>query len=151
MQKLMKNEYFKKGWHIENLRGDVASVFSNINCVVLAIDKMSLSSADTQALVSAMDTRVWEVNLHEGVTLDLETLTQYDGTGKCEFLRTWNIKLGKEYEECFEVDENEEEDGLNSDNEVENELIHANGKEEIDFGDNVVNETTEEQHSQDLA
>ena len=81
--------------YIENLRGDVTLVFSNINCLVLVIDKMSLSSLDTQALVSAMDTRVKEVNLYEGVTLDLETLTQYDGTGKCEFLRTWNLRTWK--------------------------------------------------------
>ena len=64
--------------YIENLRGDVTSVFSNINCVVLAIDKMSLSPVDTQTLVGAMDSRVEEVNLYEGVTMDLETLTQYD-------------------------------------------------------------------------
>ena len=76
--------------YIENLRGDVTSVFSNINCVVLAIDKMSLSPVDTQALVSAMDTRVDEVHLYKDVTLDLETLTQYDGTGNCGFLRTEN-------------------------------------------------------------
>ena len=81
--------------YIENLRGHVTSVFTNINCVVLAIDKMSLSSEDTQALVSAMDTRVEEVNLYEGVTLDLRTLTQYDGTGKCGFLKIWNIKYSK--------------------------------------------------------
>ena len=188
--------------YIENLRGDVTSVFSNINSMFLVIDNMSLSPVDTQALVSAMDTRVEEINLHEGVTLDLETLTQYDGTGKCGFLRTWNIKcnnwledqeddfeeyekvekwraemhknwgswgtcrLGSipnyiefirdwsdifEYEESFEVDENEEEDGLNSDNEVENELKHPNGEEEIDFGDKVVNETTEEKNPHDLA
>ena len=56
-----------------------------------------------------------------------------------------------EYEESFEVDENEEEDGLNSDNEVENELKHPNGEEEIDFGDKVVNETTEEKNPHDLA
>ena len=73
--------------YMENLRGDVTSVFSNINCVVLAIDKMSLSPVDTQALVSAMDTRVDEVHLYKNVTLDLETLTQYDGTGNCGFLR----------------------------------------------------------------
>ena len=183
-------------------------MFSSIKCVVLVIDKMALKPVDTVALVSAMDTRVEEVNFHEGVTLDLETLTQYDGTGKCGFLRTWNIKcnnwledeeedfeeyekvekwraemhknwgswgtcrLGSipnyiafirdyeddlsdiyegEYEESFEVDENEEEDGLNSDNEVENELKHPNGEEEIDFGDKVVNETTEEKNPHDLA
>ena len=56
----------------------MTSVFSNINCVVLAIDKMSLSPLDTQTLVGAMDSRVEEVNLYEGVTMDLETLTQYD-------------------------------------------------------------------------
>ena len=76
--------------YMENLRGDVTSVFSNINCVVLAIDKMSLSPVDTQALVGAMDTRVDEVHLYKDVTLDLETLTQYDGTGNCGFLRTEN-------------------------------------------------------------
>ena len=95
--------------YIENLRGDVTSVFSNINCVVLAIDKMSLSPVDTQTLVGAMDSRVEEVNLYEGVTMDLETLTQYDGTGKCDFLRTWNIKCNntpwsedKDQEDDFE-------------------------------------------------
>ena len=67
-------------------------MFSNINCEVLVIDKMALSSSDTQALVGAMDTRVEEVYLYEDVTLDLGKLTQYDGTGKCELLRTWNIK-----------------------------------------------------------
>ena len=41
-----------------------------------------------------------------------------------EFIRDWeddwsDIYEG-EYEESFEVDENEEEDGLNSDSEVEN-------------------------------
>ena len=181
--------------YIENLRGDVTSVFSNINCVVLAIDKMSLSPVDTQTLVGAMDSRVEEVNLYEGVTMDLEILTEYDGAGKCGLLRTWNIKCNYTYwledenenqedgfedyekvekwkgkmendwglfwlssianyieiirdyedpsdiygeaEESSEVGLTEEEDGLNSDNEVE----------EIDFGSNVVNvvnETTEE-------
>ena len=85
----------------------MTSVFSNINCVILVIDKMSLGPLDTQALVGAMDTRVEEINLHEGVTLDLETLTQYDGTGKCEFLRTWNIKCNnlpwlEDQEDAFE-------------------------------------------------
>ena len=49
--------------------------------------------------------------------------------------------------ESFEADEKEEEDGLNSDNQVENE----DGEEEIDFGNNVVIEPTEEQIHHDLA
>ena len=89
---------------IENLRGDVTSVFSNINCVILVIDKMSLSPVDTQALVSAMDTRVEEINLHEGVTLDLETLTQYDGTGKCGYLELRVLSVNF-------IGEDEESDG----------------------------------------
>ena len=49
--------------------------------------------------------------------------------------------------ESFEADEKEEEDGLNSDNQVENE----DGEEEIDFGNNVDIEPTEEQIHHDLA
>ena len=52
-----------------------------------------------------------------------------------------------EYEESFEADEKEEEDGLNRDNQVEKE----NGEAEIDFGNNVVNVPTEEQIHHDLA
>ena len=49
--------------------------------------------------------------LYEGVTLDLETLTQYDGTGKCEFLRTWNLKHSKAYFEppIFDEEDNFED------------------------------------------
>ena len=159
-----------------------------------------------------MDTRVEEVNFNEGVTLDLGTLTQYDGTGKCGFLRTWNIKYSKapfyedqdddfedyeqvdkwvqkmemdwgtsrtllstancmeilrncgvywsdcgEYEESFELDDNEEEDWW-SDNEVEDVLNNSDGGEaeavEVDSGKNGVKEdleTVKEQIHQDLA
>ena len=63
----------------------------------------------------------------------------------------WSEGEYEEYEECFKVDENEEEDGLNSDNEVENELKLENGEEEIDSGIKVDNETTEGQNLHDLA
>ena len=150
--------------YIENLRGDVTLVFSNINCVVLVIDKIALSSSDTQALVGAMDTRAEEVCLYEGVTLDWGTLTQYkyDGTGKCGYLRTWNINAWCDYlsdyeedEESLELDDNEEED---SDNEVEDVLNNSDSEgaeaAEVDSGKSDVKEDleiTKEQIQQDLA
>ena len=36
-----------------------------------------------------MDTRVKQVELRKGVTLDMDTLTQYDGKGECEWVELW--------------------------------------------------------------
>ena len=62
----------------------VGSILANVQCPVLSLWNMELSEENTQALVTAM-TRVQGVVL-DGVTLDIEELTQYDGQGRCSEL-----------------------------------------------------------------
>ena len=69
---------------IERVTGDLAPVLSSLQCRMLYIFNTSLTTADTQQLVAAMDTRVKEVTLESGITLDIETLAQYNGMGECE-------------------------------------------------------------------
>ena len=70
---------------ILNVTGDLAPVLSSVQCRGLTIEgPQRLSTANTQQLVAAMDTRVERVVLASGATLDIDTLAQYDGTGECE-------------------------------------------------------------------
>ena len=69
---------------IDRVTGDLSPVLSSFDGLSLAIANMSLSTADTQQLVAAMDTRVEWVRLGGDVTLDMDTLAQYDGEGECE-------------------------------------------------------------------
>ena len=64
--------------------GDLSPVLGSAQCRELLISNTSLSTADTQQLVAAMDTRVQDVSLCGDGTLDMDTLAQYDGTGECE-------------------------------------------------------------------
>ena len=66
---------------IDSVTGDLAPVL--VQCRELVIANTMLTTADTQQLVAAMVTRVKEVNLDEGITLDMDTLAQYDGKGEC--------------------------------------------------------------------
>jgi len=72
---------------IANVTGDLSPVLSNLRCRELIIASRSLSTADTQQLVAAMVTRVKEVWLDEGLALDMATLAQYDGKGRCGTVR----------------------------------------------------------------
>ena len=72
--------------HIINVR-TTTPILDNIKCRYLVIKKQGLGREETQALVRAMESRVQEVELHDGVSLDLTTLTQYSGHGKCESVR----------------------------------------------------------------
>ena len=56
---------------------------SNIKCPVSSITRMELSTADIRSLVTSMVTGVKTVQLGGDVTLDMETLAQYDGRGVC--------------------------------------------------------------------
>ena len=69
---------------IMRVHGDLTPVLSNVKCTELKIINRSLTTNDTQNLLAAMDTRVKEVVLGAVVTLDMETLAQYDGKGECE-------------------------------------------------------------------
>ena len=78
-------------------------VLSNVQCTRINIANTSLTTADTQQLVAAMVTRVkevslggagrswWSGKLDEGVTLDMDTLAQYNGLGKCEEVLFWSV------------------------------------------------------------
>ena len=62
---------------------DLSSVLDKIECERLAI-RQPLSSKETQALLRAMETRLTAVSLYdEDEAFDIETLTTYDGKGKC--------------------------------------------------------------------
>ena len=69
--------------------GDLSPVLSSLQCRGITISNTSLSTADTQQLVAAMDTRVKWVTLCGSVTLDMETLAQYDGEGECDKVTLW--------------------------------------------------------------
>ena len=72
---------------ISNVTGDLSPVLNNIQCRELVIASRSLSTADTQQLVAAMVTRVKEVWLEDGLSLDMAALAQYDGKGRCGTVR----------------------------------------------------------------
>ena len=74
---------------ITNVNGDLAPVLSNAQCRDLGIGSMNLSATDTKCLVDAMVRGVREVWLDD-VSLDMETLAQYDGKGKCESVPLWD-------------------------------------------------------------
>ena len=73
---------------IARVNGGLAPVLSSVQCGRLHIHSTSLSTADTQQLVAAMVTRVKRVRLGS-VTLDMETLAQYDGEGECDKVTLW--------------------------------------------------------------
>ena len=72
---------------IQRVTGDLSPVLSSVQGWELYISNTSLSTADTQQLVAAMVTRVKEVWLDEGLTLDMAALAQYDGKGRCGTVR----------------------------------------------------------------
>ena len=72
-----------KSVDIEAISCGMISILANVKSEQLVINDQSLGSEETEALVQAMDTRVMEVTLAAGVTLDMEALTQYSGQGVC--------------------------------------------------------------------
>ena len=69
---------------IRNVSGcDLVSILSSAKCEFLYIYGQSLGSEETRALVQAMESGVEEVRLTNGVTLDIEALTEYSGQGVC--------------------------------------------------------------------
>ena len=61
----------------------LGSILASVQCYELALQNMDLNEADTRALVTAMSHRLDLVLLSQGVTLDLDALTAYDGRGHC--------------------------------------------------------------------
>ena len=107
---------------INNVSGcDLVTVLDSMKSQLLSIRRQSLGREETQALVLAMESRVERVGLNEHVTLDIRSLIEYNGQGKCrdvvcysntaqiyrEQLRTWamsrNWTLHYEDRGCFSI------------------------------------------------
>ena len=87
---------------IMRVHGDLTPVLSNVKCTELKIIDRSLTTIDTQNLLTVMVSGVKEVVLGAEVTLDMETLAQYDGSGECEEL--WMYQdTGERYREPVKV------------------------------------------------
>ena len=95
---------------INGVTGDLSPVLSSVQCCMLLITNTSLSTAETQQLLAAMDTRVKKIHMGDGVTLDMDTLAQYAGEGKCvevtmrgmryrNQLKVWAGNMGWQIEE----------------------------------------------------
>ena len=89
-------------WHIEivNVRiRDLSPILASVQCPYLWISAQSLGSEETKALVGTMESTVEELVLgYEGeVSLDIKTLTQYTGGGKCQEVRPCCFKTRDKY------------------------------------------------------
>ena len=70
-----------------NVTGDVTPLINSAKCRELDIRKNS--EVESLALVTAMVGNVKSLLLGNEVTLDMETLAQYDGKGECEKVTMW--------------------------------------------------------------
>ena len=87
---------------ISNVTGDLGPILGSVECDELTIHNMVLCAGQTESLVAAMVTGVKEVSLWGGVTLDMGTLAQYDGTGECGRVECFTDAVGKYGEEVKE-------------------------------------------------
>ena len=73
------------GWvDIHNVSGcDLVTILDSVKSDRLIILKQSLGNDETRALVRAMESRVEKVMLDGMVTLDIGSLMDYSGQGKC--------------------------------------------------------------------
>ena len=64
---------------------NIISILDNVKCQCLIITRQTLNSEETRALVRAMESGVEKVQLggKGEVSLDITTLTQYSGAGRC--------------------------------------------------------------------
>ena len=68
---------------INNVIVDLVTILDNVKCKHLSISRQNLGSEETQALVQAMESHVKEVGLIKDVALDIRSLMDYSGQGKC--------------------------------------------------------------------
>ena len=67
---------------------DISNILRSIRCRSIRINNQRLSSEETRDLVRAMETTVESLYLAgtTALSLDIETLTQYAGEGRCELV-----------------------------------------------------------------
>ena len=87
---LSGNDSVRKTVDINNVQGDLSPLLSHLQCMQLHLSKITLSACATHALVTGMETGIEGLSLgldvhgHGGdILLDMDTLTQYSGTGRC--------------------------------------------------------------------
>ena len=75
--------------YISDVSGcDLVTILDFVKSAGLWITSQSLDREETQALVRAMESRVQQLGLNGGVTLDTGALTSYSGEGECRWLRS---------------------------------------------------------------
>ena len=75
--------------YISDVSGcDLVTILDSVQSAGLWITSQSLDREETQALVRAMESRVQQLGLNGGVTLDTGALTSYSGEGECRWLRS---------------------------------------------------------------
>jgi len=73
---------------IRNVDGDPANVIKSVRCERLLFQETTLDVSQTKIVVDALKDRVESSFIGPGVSLDFDTLQQYDGSGKC-----WQISV----------------------------------------------------------
>ena len=76
----------------------IATLLTNLKCDWLHISRQSLGQGETLALVQAMEAGVEEVMLGDEVSLDMETLSEYNGHGVCREVSLW-MDIAARYKE----------------------------------------------------
>ena len=85
--------------HISNATGDLGTIVGSVKCDYLTINDTMLGAGQTESLVAAMVTGVKGAGLWGGVTLDMGTLAQYDGTGECGWVELHGTDTVEKYGE----------------------------------------------------
>ena len=86
---------------ISHVNSDLITILDNIQCErELVICNQSVNSEMTQALVRAMESRVEWVTVGPKTSLDLDSITQYSGKGKCKAIKYYFANTDRFGEEC---------------------------------------------------
>ena len=75
--------------YIANSTVNLNIVLTNLQCRLLSISRLSLSTADTIQITGKMQQTLTELQLFNDVTLDIRQLSTYDGTKACQKIVLW--------------------------------------------------------------
>ena len=78
---------------ITNVSGcNLVTILDSVKSRALSISSQRLGSEETQALMRAMESRVWMVQLTGGVKLKIRDLMEYNGQGRCRVVKCFNCQ-----------------------------------------------------------
>ena len=75
---------------LSGVSGDISQLLPLISCDKLWIGLTKLSRSDTEALVQCLYTNVSELVLAGDVTVDIDIMCQYKGSGKCKYVQCYD-------------------------------------------------------------